>query len=172
MYRLCALLSAAICIFTFPLISHSQEDILYEGDEITGGVYLGMSRSELVNVSQQDACASRTTCSFRLPTVAADNFISVDLSNGVVTYIRVQRGDYLTSITGTGLDAQPSVVADAYEDANYAVDRIVTGESRRRRSNPTYIVRVSELGYEYHTQRFCFYDDCEWSGTHHIYFPQ
>ncbi len=160
-------LASLLVILSFSVTAQSQ-NIVFEGDGITGGIYLGMSRAELVQVSQEDSCA-RGGCSFRIPTIEERTFVRVSLRNDVVNSITVLVGEFETSQVGTDLNSEPSVVADAYEDAGFNVERDVKGRNRR---NPTFVVTVDEIGYEFRTKRLCFRTTCSWEGEHRIYNPK
>ena len=154
-------------VLSFSVTAQSQNTV-FEGDGISGGIFLGMTRAQLVEVSQEDSCATGG-CSFRLPTIASKNFIRVTLTNDLVSLITVLDGDFVTSQTGTDLNDEPSVVADAYEAAGFNVERNIEGSRRR---NPTFVVTVDEIGYELRTKRLCFRATCSWEGEHLISSPR
>ena len=154
---------SAMVVPVVAMAANAQEErIAYEGDRITGGLYLGMTRADVLNVSQSNNCAERDICTFRLPTVETRTLVELTLSNDEVAVIRLLSGGY-TSTRGATTEMDPYDVAELYNTHVTRFTRL--GQSTRL------LVDVPELGYTFDTVEQCFRSQCVFIGEHVIYAP-
>ena len=158
--KICLIASGLLMAAVF--VNAQEERIVFEGDRITGGLFLGMTRADVLNVSQSNNCAVRNVCTFRLPTVEIRTLVELTIRNDRVEVIRLLSGGY-TSTHGATPSMDPQEVADLY-DTN--VTRFIQiGQPVR------FLVDVPELGYTFDTTERCFRSQCVFVGEHVIYAP-
>lgn len=146
------------------LSAHAQEDLtVYEGSHISGGLFLGMSRAEVIEVSESNNCRSANLCTFRLPTVESRTLVELTFQDDAVSRIYLLTGGYTTSM-GARVDMEPEEVASIY---NTEVVRLPSSDDEA-----LFEVAVPNLGYTFTTRYRCFRTNCVFFGEHEIYAPE
>ena len=178
-----AYLGASTILASSLSVNAQEGNIVFEGKGISsanGDIYIGMSRNEVIEVSQSNACERKTVCSFNLPPTDEQNaqppgprppitgpFVQVIFSDEMVSNIEVFSNGDFTTTAGANFDLQPFEVADLYEAAGYNVERSSRSIGRR----VTYIITVDEAGYTMESTQLCFRTQCSFTGSHIIYDP-
>lgn len=139
-----------------------EERLVFEGERISGGIYLGMSRDDVVSVSESNNCIRRNACTFRLPTVETRTLVELTFEGDVVDSITMLTGGFTTT-QGATPEMDPYDVADLY---NTHVTRYT-----RFRQPTINLVDVPELGYQFQSEERCFRTVCTFVGQHVIYNP-
>ena len=163
------LLSLVLSVSFVPQISQAQSEVVVEGDSISGGLSLGMTRAELADLIQNDFCNNRLRCRFTLTTTPSQPLVQVRFENNVISEITVfspdmpQSGGF-TSTAGVDFLTFPGEAADIY---NVSARRF----GRRNTLRNEFIVDVPQLGYQYIANLICFRTTCEVRNSRHIIFP-
>lgn len=153
-----------------------EHTAIYEGEGISSGIYLGMSRSELMDLVESfnplnvgDHCPEHARrCGFELGprTDRYRPFVSVRFDEDkTVNYIIVESGGAYKTNYGADLGLEPYEVLNLYREAGYEVDPTQPTEN-------SYSVTVDEIGYAYKSTWRCGYRSCFFDSDHHIYYPK
>lgn len=174
------LISTFGLVFSSPLLAmddtQGDHTTIYEGEGISSGIYLGMSREELMELVASynplnvgDHCPdSATSCGFELGERSDRNrpFVSVQFDEDkFVDYITVESGGFYATTYGASIGMEPFEVADIYDAEGFQADRVRRGENHFR-------VEVDEIGYSYTSTWRCSYNSCSFNSDHHIYYPE
>lgn len=140
----------------------AEDRVVFEGDRISGGIYLGMSRVDVINVSESNNCITRNACTFRLPTVDTRTLVELTFNSNQVDSITLLTGGFTTT-QGATPNMNPFDVAELYN----------TNVTRMFRFGQPFlnIVNVPELGYQFQSEERCFRGQCVFVGQHTIFSP-
>ena len=164
---------AALIAFTTAQNSFA-DNIIYEGESVPGGFYLGMSREEVnqidLNYLNSKNCRSRNKCSMGSP-ADEDVYVSLYLADDIVVQIETSKRGFkvspmLETSAGATSRMSPEDVAAIYPGAV-----IKEGGSIFHRTE----VIVADRGYTLLSRLNCppysFLGPCTHKGVHRIYEP-
>lgn len=148
----CALLIQSAAQFA---VNASADTTIYEGKSFPRGLYVGMSRSELIPIADNGNCNGNVSSC--VISSGSGGYVSIELENDQVSKLTTNDSSWTTS-AGAKTGMSPAEVAALYpnstSDTNYLRETVVEDKSQ---------------GYTYFFKRRCYFGFCSVSSRHSIY---